>query len=90
MTIQESIEAALAIFYQDRSDVQGRPGYLDAMKCWDTIRNKSSDAETIWLSALRAQSADRAAWGSFRALVEAWLLHVRPAFAFPPLPDAPK
>jgi hypothetical protein len=84
MPASDEIKGAIDTLYLDRKGLVGNPGYDAASKAWDLIRDRPDDKITIWAFAVLAERADRVAWGTFRALVAAWLLETTNAsFAFP-------
>jgi hypothetical protein len=84
MAVREAIQGALDTLYLDRKGVVGSPGFDSASEAWNLIRTSPDQKSAIWESAVRADRADRATWGTFRALVEAWILETTKAtFSFP-------
>jgi hypothetical protein len=84
MAAGEAIKGAIDALYLDRNGLIGKPGWDEASKAWDLVRNAPDDKVTIWTFAVLAERQDKVSWSTFRALVTAWLLETTNAsFSFP-------
>ncbi|WP_437914825.1 hypothetical protein WME73_04195 [Sorangium sp. So ce302] len=85
MATSKAIVDAIDTLYLDRKGLIGTPGFDAASKAWDLLKKGNEEYHvTIWAFAMQAERADRAAWGTFRALIDAWLLEqTKGTFSFP-------
>lgn len=83
----QGVASAIDTLFLDRKGLVGQPGFAEASKAWDLIRQRPNEHLNIWTFAVLAERKDKVAWGSFRALVEAWLLeNTQGTFQFPNVP----
>jgi hypothetical protein len=85
MAVPKAIVTALDALYLDRKGLAGNAGFDFASKAWDYVRGgRPEDHLNAWAFAVLAGTADPVAWGTFRALVGAWLLEeTNGQFSFP-------
>jgi hypothetical protein len=79
-----SQDSPVDTLYLERKGLVGRPGFGEASKACDLIRERPANAVSIWTMAVSAERADPVVWGAFRALVEACPLRTQQYAPSPP------